>query len=127
MYWRIKKIAFFLLCAFILLPVIAGAQQCPDPNTNPQNASPQICITDPTGDQTFDQILGRIIGWLNRILIPVLAVILLIGAFQMLTARDNETQFKKGKTTVTYAVIGGAVVLLANGVLLVINSFLSIT
>jgi len=123
----IRSASVLVLFAVLIFPVLSSAQAiCPDPNTDPNNADPQICVTDPTGGQTFQQILDRIILWLNRILIPVLMIILLIGAFQMLTARDNETQFKKGKTTVTYAIIGAAVVLVANGILLVIESFLRV-
>jgi len=101
---------------FFSLIVPASAQTVPQPT---------IYVPDPTGGQTFEQLLQAITVWLNRIAGPILMIILIIGAIQMLTSQDNETKFAKGKKTVTYAVIGAAVLLVANGIYYVVQSLLT--
>ena len=126
-----KKAAVYICITLAIIsfaPLVLAQPICPDPNTSASSAQPQICVTnpaDPSGSRTFEQILDGIISWLTVILIPILTIIIIIGAFQMLTARDNEAQFLKGRKTVTYAAIGAAIILLANGILLVIQSFLN--
>ncbi|OGM90543.1 hypothetical protein A2755_03230 [Candidatus Wolfebacteria bacterium RIFCSPHIGHO2_01_FULL_48_22] len=83
-------------------------------------------LINPSGINTFGQLWSTIVQWLTAIMVPILTIVIIIGGFQMFTARDNEEQFTKGKKTVTYAVIGAAIVLVANGIILVIQSFLNV-
>lgn len=118
---------YFVLLPLMCLLVLGGAfsvaaqtASCNDPQ-----GSPTICLTNPLGDDTatISDLLQRIINYLYLIAGPILGIIVIIGGFQMLTARDNETQFVKGKKTVTYAAIGFAVILIADGVNLIIKNF----
>jgi predicted small integral membrane protein len=107
----------YFFSAFTFLLALPAHAQTPEPT---------ILLPNPSGIASFEELFGTIVQWLTTLLVPVLAIIIIYGGFQMLTARDNETQFKKGKKTITYAVVGAAVILVANGIILVIESFLKV-
>lgn len=52
---------------------------------------------------------------------PILGLVVMYGAFQMLFAAGDPTKFAIGKKTILYAVIGYAIILIANGVALIIQ------
>lgn len=109
-----KKLAVIVctvVCICVAVPVYA------------QQVATSVPLENPSGINNFPDLLGKIVGWLSLILAPILTIVIIIGGMQMLTARDNEAQFKKGKATVTYAAIGAAIVLLASGIILVVKSF----
>ena len=98
----------------LLAPVSVFAQtENPIPLENPL-----------TGVNSFDDLANKIIGYMTTILAPIITIMVLVGAFKMLSAAGNENKFKEGRKTLTYAVIGAAVVLLAQGVSLVVQNFL---
>lgn len=88
------------------------------------NPSEPIQLHGPGGVTTVQDLLGKIVQFGYTILVPVLTIMVLWGAYLMLTARDDVGQFKKGKTTITYAAIGAAIILIGDGILLVIKNFL---
>lgn len=96
-------------------------------NTDQLNAGYSIKIQSPTGLHTFTELLGRIITYLNLIVSPLVVIMVLWGGFQILTAGGDESKFKAGKKTLTYAAIGLIVVLCASGLIFIINEFLGVT
>lgn len=107
-------------------PVVSPGISPTPTNTGGGNTiPPTIPLTNPSGIETIPELLKTIITWLTIIMVPILTIMIVIGGFKMMTARDDEAQFTSGKKTVTYAAIGAAVVLVANGIALVIQSFLS--
>ena len=87
----------------------------PDPLNCPSSAtqSPIVCV------------LNRVITAIYWIAFPVVTLMILIGAFQILTAAGNPEKLKMGRNTILYAVIGFAVVLFASGITSIIQSILS--
>ncbi len=69
---------------------------------------------------TFITIINNILNYLIYISVPILALMILIGGFQILTSRDNPEKITKGKTTITYAVIGFTIILISKGVALIL-------
>lgn len=69
-------------------------------------------------------VIAGIISKLARLAIPVVVIMVLIGGFQILTSGGNEEKIRNGKTTLWWAVIGYIVILLANGLVLIIQSIL---
>lgn len=59
---------------------------------------------------------GKIITLLQEIAVPILAIMVLYGGFQMMTAGGNPEKFKSGRQTLLYAGIGFVIVLAATGV-----------
>lgn len=86
--------------------------------------SVSVTIPNPVGCPDFRCVAQQIIGSLVTLAIPVVAVMVLIGGFYILTAGGDPEKFKTGKKTILYAVIGYAVILLAEGVVLIVDSLL---
>ena len=83
-----------------------------------------ISLPNPLSLNSLQAVVDAVSKFLLLIAAPVLAVMVLIGGFQMMTAAGNPEKFLAGRKTLRYAVIGFAVVLLAGGVGQIIKSFL---
>ena len=68
------------------------------------------------------QCVGQaIINGLFMLAIPIVSIMVLWGGFQILTAGGDPAKFTNGKKTLIYAVVGFAVVLVAQGVVFIIK------
>ena len=77
-------------------------------------------LKNPLGTTSIIQIINNVLNYLIYISVPILAIMILVGGFQILTARDNPEKIKKGKTTIMYAVIGFVIILISKGVALIL-------
>lgn len=96
----------------------AEGQLCP-----PGNAE---CLPNPLGPgiTSIGDLLDRIIGALLIVSIPIATIMILVGAFQILTAAGDTEKFARGKKTILYSVVGLAIILLARVITAVIKSVL---
>lgn len=94
------------------------------PITGSQVSAPTI--VDPLGGRGFEQLASGIIDFIFTISIPLTAILVLAGGFQMITSAGDPTKFSNGKKTILYAVIGFAVVLLAKGVVGLIKGLVGV-
>ena len=69
-------------------------------------------------------VVGKILDTLAKLAAPFVAIMVLVGAFQIITAGGDPEKFKSGRTTILYAVVGYAIVLLASSVVPIINGLL---
>ncbi|MEK7174573.1 MAG: hypothetical protein AAB759_02855 [Patescibacteria group bacterium] len=83
-----------------------------------------LTITNPLGDSTFPAVVAAVSEALAQIAIPIVAVMVLYGAFQIMTAGGKPEQVSSGRKTILYAVIGYAVVLLATSVVPLLTEIL---
>lgn len=74
---------------------------------------------------TIIDVLDRIIGFLLAIAVPIATIMVLYGAFQMLTAGGKAEQFMKGNKTIMYAAIGFAIVLIGRGVISLVQQLIT--
>jgi hypothetical protein len=81
-----------------------------------------ITLSDPLNGCTFSCVAGNILTGLWEIAVPLLGIMVIIGGFQIMTAGGKEEQFKKGRQTLMYAVIGFVCILIATGVVDIIKS-----
>ncbi len=65
---------------------------------------------------TIEQCANKIIDLLIEVSIPIVAIMVLYGGFQIMTAGGDPEKFKGGKNTILYAAIGFVAVLAAKGV-----------
>lgn len=77
-------------------------------------------LINPLGTKSIIQIINNVLNYLIYISVPILAIMILVGGFQILTARDNPEKIKSGRTTIMYAVIGFVIVLISKGVALIL-------
>jgi hypothetical protein len=88
-----------------------------------------ITLIDPLkcklpGYEGFGCVAQAIINALFYISIPLVSVMVLIGGFQILTAAGDEEKFKTGRKTITYAVVGFAIIILGLGAVSLIRQLL---
>jgi hypothetical protein len=86
----------------------------------PSGGTGGVELKNPLGTTSIIQIINNVLNYLIYISVPILAIMILIGGFQILTARDNPEKITKGKTTIMYAVIGFVIVLISKGVALIL-------
>lgn len=106
------------MVAMLLAPALARATG---------GLGPDNVVPNPTGLHTFSELLAKITNYMNLIVDPLVVIMVLWGGFQILTAGSDESKFKEGKKTLTYAAIGAIVVICASGLILIINEFLGVT
>ena len=111
----IIPVILYLFPTFFVLAQIGGEN------------SPTISLPNPLAPASdIMQLLNNLLKVLrNYIAPPIVGIMIIIGALQILTAAGNEEKFKTGKKTVLYAVIGYAIILLASGISFIIKEILS--
>lgn len=73
---------------------------------------------------TITSLLERITTYLLELAVPVTTVLILYGAFQILTAAGDIKKVETGRKTIIYAVIGFGIVLIASGIPYIIREML---
>ncbi len=79
----------------------------------------------PSTSPEFICVLNKVILALIQIAIPIVAIMIIFGAFQMFTAGGDPEKIRTGRHTIIWAVIGFAVLLIADGVALIIQSIVT--
>lgn len=82
-----------------------------------------ITLKNPLGCNDFGCVATRLIDGLFTISIPIVSVMVLVGGFQIMFASGDPEKFKTGRKTIVYAAVGFAVIILAKGVVLIIQDF----
>lgn len=85
------------------------------PTTQNTPVTTSITFTSPFGSATVTDVLNRIINYAILVVSPLAAVMILYGAFQILTSRGSEEKYRAGRKTIIYALGGLAIVILARG------------
>ncbi|OGY63004.1 MAG: hypothetical protein A2745_03025 [Candidatus Harrisonbacteria bacterium RIFCSPHIGHO2_01_FULL_44_13] len=111
---------FIILYSLFIIPLGALAQGGSTGFVTPSDNG----LPNPLGITTLAELIDRITGALMTIAIPIVALMIIYGAFQILTAGGDPEGFKKGKNTILYAVIGYAIVLVAKGITAIIKQLL---
>lgn len=94
------------------------------------NGSGPITIVNPLDPQNTGNCtdltcpMQAVINFLFTIAIPLCAIMVLVGGFQMLTAAGDPAKFSSGRKTILYAVAGFAIILVAGGVATLIKNTL---
>lgn len=109
---------FFIMSADIILADEGG--------TNPSCPPNELC--NPLGDtDTIMKLIDKIIAALHDYIAPpIVALMVLYGAFQILFAGGEPEKFATGRKTILYAAIGYAIIFIASGISLIIKSVLDI-
>ncbi|MCX6736533.1 MAG: pilin [Candidatus Parcubacteria bacterium] len=100
----------------------------PTPSPTPISIGPGKSLVLPNpldGVETVWDLLGLILRWLIWISAPIAVIMILIAAITLITSSGEKEKLKKAKDTILYALLGFAVVLLANGIPPLIEQILS--
>lgn len=105
-----KKIFSTLILTLLLLPLLTLA----------------IEFQNPLKYGTFDELVTAIISFIFTIAVVVTPLMIIIGAFYLLTAAGDPKRVETGKTIISYALIGLVVILLARAIIYVIKSAIGV-
>lgn len=83
-----------------------------------------VTLENPLGTTNVAELLDRIVNYLIVIASPIVAIMVIIGAFQMLFAAGDPEKFKKGQKTIIFAVVGFAIILISKGITSIIEQLL---
>lgn len=81
-------------------------------------------LTDPLGNKTFLELVQKIIGYLIMLGAPILVLMILYGAFLILTAREDPKKVADGKHAILWASIGYAIIICSWGIIYIIQDVL---
>jgi|GEM_PF-4106853 len=95
------------------------------PSTNSETT--RLELFNPLQDVGLGDLLDTILQGLVLLAIPIVTIMVIIGAYYMITGGGDPGKIKKGKDYVIWAAIGFAVLLLASSVTSIITNFLTPT
>lgn len=77
------------------------------------------------GNTTISQIINNVASYLSiYIAPPIVTIMIIFAAFQILTAGDNPDKVKTGKEIILWTVIGYAIILISWGITSIIQQLL---
>ena len=125
-----KILLIFLLSGILLfLGFQTIASDCDTYCTDPTNNTPpadQVCICNPLKANEFEVIVDNIINFLFKIAIVLAPLMIVIGGALFVTAGGNLTQITQAKNIILWTAVGFFILLLAKGIMALIESILGI-
>jgi CBS domain containing-hemolysin-like protein len=77
-----------------------------------------------SGGSTVNSLIVNIGKFMVALAVPICGIMVIVGAFQMMTAAGDPTKFGNGKKTLLYAAVGFVIVLFASSVVPLLKSVL---
>lgn len=97
-----KTLFLAILLALVFIPISATLAE-----TGPISGGIVHCVGDPCTLCDLSILADRLTRFLLfNVMLPIAALMILIGGIMLLTARDNQQQQTQGKAVLTYAVWG---------------------
>ena len=131
---RIKPSLILFLALGLFIPSIILAQQAPsNPSTPPPepvestdrtqtNTTPgSKGLVDPLNGVTIPGLLDALLGVVIVIATPIIVFFIIFAGFKYVTARGNATQVQDATRALTYAIIGGVLVIGATAITTIIT------
>lgn len=85
-----------------------------------------VSIDNPLKAENFGELIDNIAKWLLNIGVPIGTIMVLWAAVLFMTSAGNDEKVTKAKKTLTWAVIGIAILIIARGVASLIKEFLTV-
>lgn len=124
-----KILTAVLLSVFALISfsglVLAQGPTPPGPGgPTPPGGGGTVNLPNPLACNDIPCVGQKIVSGLFYLVTPIVVIMVLIGAFQILTAGGSPDRVTKGRNTIFYAVVGYAIVLIAQGLVFIIKEVL---
>ena len=84
-----------------------------------------VTINNPLASNSIMELVAQIADWLLKIGLVISTIIILWAAIVFMTSGGNTERVTTARKTLWYAIIGLTILLLAKGVTLLIQNFLS--
>jgi hypothetical protein len=95
---------FFFLLLSIFLPKIALAQTI-------------VTFPNPLQTSNFWVLVNNILNIIFTVSLPIVIVLIIVGAILIVTAAGNERQISMGKNCIVYSLVGLSLVLMSKGIM----------
>lgn len=105
---------------FLSLPNLAFAQ-----GDSPIGGGGGTTIESPITADSIPEILNRIVDFLLIVAAPLAIIMTIYAGYLYMTAAGSEEKVKKAHKTITYVVIGVALLILSKGIISLVVSFLT--
>ena len=106
-----NKIIFSTLFFFLLIPLFIRAD---------------VTLTNPITATSVQAIISAVSNWLYAIAFALVPVMILIGAFYILTAAGDPEKVNKGKNIIMWTIIGLGIVIISTGISELIKNLLDV-
>ena len=87
-------------------------------------ATTTITIENPIQADTFEELVDGIIGFIFLVALGLAPLMIIIGAFYILTAGADPKRVETGKNIILYTLIGFTIILLGRALVFVIQQIL---
>jgi hypothetical protein len=99
---KTKKCHIYSFLLLLLLPIITLAQ-------SPSGTT--VTLTNYLNVSTIEELLEAILTILITLATPIIVFFIIYGGYLYVTARGNPEQIKTATTALTYAIIGGVIII----------------
>jgi len=99
-----KALLILALVVFTFAPLIASADA-------------DIVIPNPIEHESFEELIGALTDFIFSIALSGVVLGVLVGAFFILTSAGEPKKWQKGQQIILYTIIGLAILLLARGII----------
>ncbi|MCD6271029.1 hypothetical protein J7J24_01590 [bacterium] len=86
----------------------------------------QVVITSPLRSTSFQEMVTRIGNWIFTLAIGILPIMILIGAYMLVTGGGDPKKAALGRKIILYAIIGFIIIAVARGILALLRVVLGI-
>ncbi len=124
-----KKILYSVTLLFFVLfawnsNVLAQSNPVGGGNTNPVSGGNinTMKLENPLESDSILEFLGAIFDIIITFAIPIIVLYIMYAGFMLVTARGDTTKIATGKTALTWALVGGVLILGADLLITVIES-----
>lgn len=81
------------------------------------NTAQAIEITNPLKYNTIEELIKKIVEFLQQLALVVTALVIVLAGFYFVTAAGEPAKVNQGKKMILYALIGLAIILMAQGII----------
>lgn len=90
------------------------------------HCGPFTTICNPLAADNLIELIDDLADFLITVLSPIVVIMVLWSAFLFMTSGGNEKTIEQAKSTLKYAIIGAAILIVAKGIPTTIESFFTI-
>ncbi len=113
-----KSVLFFFLIGAVVFVPLALADT---------HGGGDVSLPDPLGGKDFITVLQQIVNFLILVAIPITALMIIYGAYQIMFAGGDTEKVTTGKRTILYTIVGFVIILLAWSIIKIIQNILGVS
>ena len=103
---------------------VGGIPAPPVPGAGAGTGGGQVVIGNPLNVDTFEELIGNIINFIFNFALVFAPLMFIVAGFLFITASGDPEKIKTAKTVIWYTLIGLVIVMLAKGIIKVIEEIM---